>query len=79
MVLSRIKKNDPRDITEKRNQKARKIMIEIMQKEPFFIWSYESFMFLGEPYLKILYQWLGIKSNYMPEINDGNKKYYSGK
>mmetsp|Transcript_15363 Transcript_15363/g.19485 ORF Transcript_15363/g.19485 Transcript_15363/m.19485 type:complete len:364 (-) Transcript_15363:178-1269(-) len=37
--------------------------------------SYESLILLKEPYIKMLYEALGIKSNYMPTIKDGNSKY----
>jgi hypothetical protein len=37
--------------------------------------SYESLMMLKEPYVKMLYEALGIESNYMPSIRDGNLKY----
>ncbi len=40
-----------------------------------FIWSYETFMYLKEAYLQRLYQFLDIKSEFMPSIEDGNQKY----
>eukprot|EP00536_Pseudo-nitzschia_multiseries_P010793 jgi/Psemu1/326171/estExt_fgenesh1_pg.C_3420003 len=37
--------------------------------------SYESLIELGDVYVKLLYKSLGIESDYMPEIRDGNQKY----
>jgi hypothetical protein len=37
--------------------------------------SYESLLMLKEPYVQMLYETLGIESNYMPSIKDGNLKY----
>jgi hypothetical protein len=37
--------------------------------------SYESLILLGQTYIRLLYTALGIESDYMPEVMDGNKKY----
>ncbi len=39
-----------------------------------FIWSYESFMFLGKDYLNLLYRFLEIDSDFMPALIDGNRE-----
>lgn len=57
------------------NEKAKKIMTKFLETERCFIWSYETFMFLEDAYLKILYNFLGINSTYMPKLKDGNEKY----
>lgn len=52
---------------------AKEIMLSVMQAEhPYFIWSYESFMFLGETYLQTLYQFLGVECDFMPKLIDAN-------
>ena len=40
--------------------------------QPYFICSYESFMFWGSPYLESLYRFLGIGSVFSPELKDTN-------
>ena len=58
---------------------AREIMISVLHKNVnCFIWSYESFMFLGKEYLKSLYSFLGVESEFMPIIIDGNKSKVVG-
>jgi len=37
--------------------------------------SYESLMKLDQTYIRLLYTALGIESDYMPQVRDGNKKY----
>jgi len=37
--------------------------------------SYESLMTLQAPYIKMLFKQLGIESDYMPTVKDGNAKY----
>lgn len=55
------------------SETAKNIMLSVMSGEqPHFIWSYESFMFLGAPYLQTLYQFLGIESDFSPELYDAN-------
>ncbi|NQS99660.1 MAG: hypothetical protein HQ595_01135 [Candidatus Omnitrophica bacterium] len=52
-------------------------IISGMLSEPVksFIWSYETFMFLKRAYLNLLYEFLGVESDFLPELIDGNKKY----
>jgi len=57
------------------NLTARSMLVYTMVKADSYIFSYETFMFLGYPYLRLLYKWLGIKSDYCPKIEDGNIKY----
>ncbi len=40
-----------------------------------FLFSYESWMYLGQAYLVQLYKWLGIYSAWSPTLSDGNVKY----
>merc|ERR1719232_2570893 len=37
--------------------------------------SYETLMYLKDPYIKMLYEKLDIESEYMPNFKDGNVKY----
>lgn len=55
--------------------RAHAIMESIIRSEHrWFIWSYESFMFLRKCYLDQLYAFLGVRSDFMPELRDGNRK-----
>ncbi len=54
-------------------KEAKKIMTQVIKgKHPHFIWSYETFMFLGLIYLKQLYGFLEIESDFLPDLKDGN-------
>lgn len=63
----------PREQSRLESHKAREIMTNILRSNHrSFIWSYETFMFLQLEYLKKLYQFLEIESNFIPELIDGN-------
>ena len=48
-------------------------MLEIMTMDyPWYILSYESMIYLGKPYLDLLYDFLGVESDFVPPIHDGN-------
>lgn len=58
------------------SNKAKNIIYYVMNNNSYMIWSYETFMFLKEPYLFSLYNFLDVKSNFIPrDIKDANKKY----
>lgn len=58
---------------------AKVIISELLGSEQkCFIFSYESFMFLELEYLRRLYKFLGIESDFIPEIADGNKRRLTG-
>jgi len=40
--------------------------------QKYLLWSYESFMFLKQDYLTLLYDFLNVDSDFMPELKDGN-------
>jgi len=42
--------------------------------EKYLIWSYEAFMFLRDDYLKLLYSFLEVDSDFIPPLQDGNEK-----
>jgi len=73
---NRFKKS--REQCESEMSTAKYVLTGLMHNHPcYFIFNYETFMYLGYTYLHILYNFLGIKSTYMPKLNDGNKKYIS--
>lgn len=52
---------------------AREIMAGVLRSDrPVFLWSYETFMFLGKDYLAGLYRFLEVESDFCPELADGN-------
>lgn len=56
--------------------RARRILSRILKGEyRLYIFSYESFMYLGQDYLRKLYEFLRIDSNFMPALRDANPKY----
>ena len=58
----------------KESARAREIMTEVMNSGlPGFIWSYETFIFLGKHYLDRLYSFVGLSSDFIPELADGNR------
>lgn len=57
-------------------QRAGEIMVGLLEKHPkTFVCSYEALMSLGRPYLSQLYAFLGIETDYLPKLRDGNAKY----
>jgi hypothetical protein len=54
-------------------ERARDIISSILRSEwPSFLWSYETFMLLGGDYLSLLYRFIGVESDFLPELRDGN-------
>jgi len=63
------------------SDKAREILTGIMKDESdldYIIWSYESFMFLKEDYLQTLYDFIGVKSDFIPKLIDANRRKVGG-
>jgi hypothetical protein len=57
------------------SETAKQIMLSVMEMPyPYFIWSYETFMFLGEAYLQTLYKFLDVECSFMPKLIDANAK-----
>jgi len=55
------------------SERARSIMSSVMRShQKYLLWSYESFMFLKQDYLTLLYDFLNVDSDFMPELKDGN-------
>ena len=68
--------NKKRKQAERENLFAKMIINDVLKSEiNYFIWSYETFMFLKQDYLNNLYEFVGIKSDFMPTLKDGNIKY----
>lgn len=54
--------------------RAKEIMSQIIASEQkHLIWSYETFMFLGQPYLSELYRFLEVESDFEVPLKDGNR------
>lgn len=47
----------------------------LLQDINYFIWSYETFILLGDTYLNTLLSWLDLKPTPYEHITDQNKKY----
>ncbi|MDG2424764.1 MAG: hypothetical protein P8M22_12400 [Phycisphaerales bacterium] len=57
------------------SQQARDIMIHAMGLGyPWHIVSYETTVFLGAPYLDLLYRFIGVESDFLPPLRDANLK-----
>lgn len=58
------------------SNRARQMISKIITSHhAHMIWSYETFMFLKQPYLQTLYKFLDIESDFMPVLIDGNKRW----
>lgn len=65
----------PAELSRQQSLKAKEIMVGVMKSGfNFFIWSYETFIFLDKNYLDLLYRYLGVESDFLPELIDGNRK-----
>ncbi len=63
----------PFEQSKEESDKARELMVKIMNSgQKYFIWSYETFMFLQKDYLDLLYRFLDIETDFMPDLKDGN-------
>lgn len=64
---------------ENRDRSRQCIADIVQQKLPYFIWSYETLVYLRDDYLAQLYAFLGIPSKFVPpDLFDGNEKYVLG-
>lgn len=58
------------------DERSKQILSEIILETNCFIWSYETCLLLGKVYLKKLYDFLQVQSNFFPlDLMDANKKY----
>ena len=75
-MLSRISRFEGNiESYEKDNVRASNFFKKIIKNKNCFIWNYETMVSLGDVYFEKLYNWLLIKSNFFPEVKDGNRKY----
>jgi len=74
-VAERFKRN-AKTISEQQNR-ANQIISELLKSESkSFIWSYETFMYLQEDYLQLLFDFLKLESDYeLKSLRDANFKY----
>jgi len=57
-------------------EKSKEILRDIIRNEKYFIWSYETMIYLDSVYFDLLYEFLEISPPLYPDnIKDGNKKY----
>jgi hypothetical protein len=57
------------------SQRATALFTKIIETCPCFVFSYETMVALGQVYFQELYRWLGVKSDFQPEIKDANAAY----
>ncbi|HIA08061.1 MAG TPA: hypothetical protein EYN73_03110 [Chromatiaceae bacterium] len=76
--LSRIDRfKKPQAQVEYESIRAREFMRKLIDSDQSkFIWSYETFMYLERDYLALLYDFLGVESDFVPPIEDGNRKRF---
>ena len=56
--------------------KSKSILSEIIKSnEKYFIWNYETMLYLNEVYFDLLYKFIGGINKFYPKIKDGNIKY----
>lgn len=48
------------------------MLMIINSRHKYIIWSYETFMFLREGYLNSLYEFIGVESEFIPNLIDAN-------
>jgi len=72
--------NRPADLCRMNRERSRQwIAACVRQKLPHFIWSYETLVYLRSDYLQLLYEFLGVESDFLPpDLFDGNEKYVNG-
>jgi len=61
-------------------ERSRQFIANIVERKlPYFIWSYETLVYLRNDYLQLLYEFLGVESAFVPpDLFDGNEKYVLG-
>ena len=79
-IITNITNSNRFNRTELQNQdnskKCKEILGDIIKTEKYFIWNYETMLFLKEVYFETLYKFLELDLNYIPnKIEDGNLKY----
>ncbi|HLB52564.1 MAG TPA: hypothetical protein VJK48_02505 [Chlamydiales bacterium] len=55
---------------------SKNILSDIIKNEKFFIWNFETQIYLKESYFQLLYDFLEVKSNFFPpDLTDANAKH----
>lgn len=55
---------------------SKQIVSEIIKSdEEYFIWNYETMLYLGRAYFDLLYKFLKVNTTFYPLLKDGNLKY----
>lgn len=81
MALSKKRRFNPGNcwgegIEAEHEKMSRKILSDSVLNERAMIWSYETFVYFGDTYLKQLYAFLEVETPYFPrDVQDGNAKY----
>ena len=64
------------EVAQGHNVEAAHLMAEIATSDiPHLFFSYESLIFLGHVYLRELYRFLGVESDFEPPLIDANERY----
>jgi hypothetical protein len=83
LTLSEISRSTrfPKPIAQLRleSRRARELMSRILTSgERSFVFSYESLLFLQKPYLDLLYDFIGVCSDFIPDLQDANQRRIKG-
>lgn len=72
--------NRPESLCRMNRERSREWIADALRRRlPCFIWSYETLVYLREDYLRLLYAFLGVESDFVPpDLFDGNAKYVTG-
>jgi hypothetical protein len=72
--------NRPESLCRMNRERSRQWIVDLVQRRvPYFIWSYETLVYLRNDYLQLLYEFLGVQSDFVPpDLFDGNEKYVIG-
>ena len=72
--------NRPESTCRMDRERSRQWIAEVLQRKlPCFLWSYETLIYLRADYLRQLYAFVGVESDFVPpDLFDGNRKYVIG-
>lgn len=68
-----------RKAAEEDYDKALPFFANLVQQESCYIWNYESMVLLGKSYFLHMYRFFGIESDFVPNIYDGNARYFTSR
>lgn len=58
---------------------ARPLFAELLDRDDVLVWNYETMVLFGQPYFNRLYRFLGVESDFRPDVVDANNKYVGGR